>query len=130
MNAQLRRRWRVAVVIGALASSSVSFPASAGPAAGAASAAPILPAHTPEELRAQLAAHLTQARFSPALWGVKVISLDTGRTLFEHHADRLLSPASNAKLYTGAMALDRLGPDYRIVTPILATAKPDRDGVV
>ena len=87
-------------------------------------------AKTPAELRAQIAAHVTHARFSPVLWGVKVTSLDTGRTLFEHHADRLLSPASNSKLYTGALALDVLGPDYRIVTPILATAKPDAAGVL
>lgn len=82
------------------------------------------------ELRAQLEAHVGHARFDAAAWGVKVVSLDTGRTLFEHHADRLLSPASNSKLYTGALALDRLGGDYRIVTPILATVKPDASGVV
>src|SRR5947208_1294026 len=51
-----------------------------------------------------------------------------GRTLFEHHADRLLSPASNSKLYTSALVLDRLGPDYRITTPISASEKPDRAG--
>jgi D-alanyl-D-alanine carboxypeptidase/D-alanyl-D-alanine-endopeptidase (penicillin-binding protein 4) len=59
---------------------------------------------------------------------VKIASLDTGRVLFEHHADRLLSPASNSKLYTSALALDRLGADYRIVTPLLGTAKPDANG--
>ncbi|HUR58434.1 MAG TPA: D-alanyl-D-alanine carboxypeptidase, partial [Opitutaceae bacterium] len=52
-----------------------------------------------DELRAQLEAHVTQPRFSGALWGVKVMSLDTGRVWYEHHADRLLSPASNSKLY-------------------------------
>ncbi len=83
-----------------------------------------------ETLRAQCEAHVTQPRFSGALWGVKVVSLDTGRTLFEHHADRLMSPASNSKLYTGALALDRLGGDYRIVTPIFGTAKPDADGAL
>lgn len=81
-------------------------------------------------LRAQLEAHVGDDRFSGATWGVKVVSLETGRTLFEHHADRLLSPASNTKLYTGALALDRLGGDYRIVTPILAAARPDASGTV
>ncbi|MBL9190162.1 MAG: D-alanyl-D-alanine carboxypeptidase/D-alanyl-D-alanine-endopeptidase [Opitutaceae bacterium] len=80
------------------------------------------------ELRARLGAWLAHPRFSPGLWGVKVVSLDTGATLFEHHADRLMSPASNSKLYTGALALDRLGGDHRIVTPILGTAKPDETG--
>jgi serine-type D-Ala-D-Ala carboxypeptidase/endopeptidase (penicillin-binding protein 4) len=80
------------------------------------------------ELRARLEAHVAQTRFSGALWGVKVASLETGQVLFEHHADRLLSPASNSKLYTAALALDRLGGDYRIVTPLFATAKPDSNG--
>ena len=83
-----------------------------------------------EELRAQLEAHVTQPRFKAALWGVKIVSLDTGRTLFEHHGDRLLSPASNSKLYAGALVLDQLGGDYRIVTPIFAAGKPDRAGTV
>ncbi|MEO6245790.1 MAG: hypothetical protein ABIQ12_10165, partial [Opitutaceae bacterium] len=48
-------------------------------------------AQTVAELRAQIEAHVTQPKFSSALWGVKVTSLDTGRTLCEHHADRLLS---------------------------------------
>jgi D-alanyl-D-alanine carboxypeptidase/D-alanyl-D-alanine-endopeptidase (penicillin-binding protein 4) len=90
----------------------------------------ISPAHTLEDLRGQLAAHLAQPRFSSALWGVKIVSLDSGKTIWDHHSDRLMSPASNSKLYAGALALDRLGADYRIFTPILATAKPDAVGTV
>lgn len=82
------------------------------------------------ELQAQLTAHIEQPRFSGALWGIKVASLDSGKIIFEHHADRLMSPASNSKLYPGALALDRLGADYKIITPILATAKPDADGTI
>lgn len=86
------------------------------------------PAATLADLRAQLEAHVNSPRFNGALWGVKIISLDTGRTWFEHHAERLLSPASNSKLYTSALAFDRLGSDFRFVTPLLATAKPDATG--
>jgi len=81
-------------------------------------------------LQEKIAAHLGQPRFSGALWGVKIVSLDTGKTLFESHADRLLSPASNCKLFTGALALDRFGGDYKISTPIYATAKPNRSGTI
>ena len=87
-------------------------------------------AATVPELAGQIEAHLAEPRFQGALWGVKIVSLDSGKTIFEHHADRLMSPASNSKLYAGALALDRLGGDYRIVTPILATARPDADGIV
>ncbi len=102
----------------------------AEPAPGVAAKPAIPAAQTLAELQAQIAAHITQPRFSSALWGVKVVSLDTGRTLFEHHADRLMSPASNAKLYVAALALDQLGRDYRIVTPIRATAAPDVNGTI
>lgn len=95
-------------------------------------AAPLVskPARSVAELQAQIGKHVRQTRFAGALWGVKVASLATGKVLFEEHANRLLSPASNSKLYTAAMALDRLGGDYRIVTPIVATAKPEPDGTL
>ncbi|MBW8863543.1 MAG: D-alanyl-D-alanine carboxypeptidase/D-alanyl-D-alanine-endopeptidase, partial [Verrucomicrobia bacterium] len=85
---------------------------------------------TLDELRAQLTAQVEQPRFSGALWGIKIVGLDSGKVIFEHHADRLMSPASNSKLYPGALALDRLGADYHIITPLLATAKPDADGTL
>lgn len=81
-------------------------------------------------LQSKLADHLEQPHFASAVWSAKVISLDTGLTLFEHHPDRLMSPASNCKLFTGALALDRFGGDYRIATPVYATAKPDSRGTV
>ena len=74
-----------------------------------------------EPLRVQLAARLADPRFSAAEWGVKIVSLDSGRTVFEHHADRLMSPASNAKLYVAALALDRLGGNYRLPSSVYAT---------
>ncbi len=82
------------------------------------------------ELRAQLDARLNQPRFNGALWGVKVVSLDTGKTVYENHADRLMSPASNSKLYAAALALDTLGGDYQFATPILTTSKIGRNGIL
>jgi D-alanyl-D-alanine carboxypeptidase/D-alanyl-D-alanine-endopeptidase (penicillin-binding protein 4) len=76
----------------------------------------------------RLAVCLGQPNFSAAALGVKVVSLTTGQTLFEHNAGKLLKPASNAKLYSGALALDRLGPDYRIKTSLYATTRPDAEG--
>ncbi len=93
--------------------------------------APAVPPPTSlAELQARLAAHVEQPRFAPALWGVKVVSLSSGRVWFEHHSDRFLSPASNTKLYTGACALDVLGGDYVIRTPVLAATAPDAAGIV
>jgi D-alanyl-D-alanine carboxypeptidase/D-alanyl-D-alanine-endopeptidase (penicillin-binding protein 4) len=82
------------------------------------------------ELQQRLTAHINNPRFAAATWGVKVVSLDSGQTLFDHNAGKLFSPASNCKLYTMALALDQLGGDYRIKTSLYATAKPDRRGVL
>lgn len=81
-------------------------------------------------LQQQLSEHVTSDRFAGASWGVKVVSLDTGRTVFEHNAQKLLSPASNCKLYAVALALDELGGDYRIKTSLYTAAKPNRRGTV
>src|SRR5262249_18254647 len=72
----------------------------------------------------------SQSRFSAATWGVKIVALDSGKVVFEHNSQKLFSPASNAKLYTVALALDRLGPDYRIKTSLYAFAKPDEKGTL
>src|SRR5260370_42566559 len=77
------------------------------------------------ELQQQLSTHLSQPKFDAALWGVKVVSLDSGQVIFEQNSQKLFSPASNSKLYTVALALDRLGPDFRIKTSLYATATPN-----
>jgi len=82
------------------------------------------------ELQQQLAAHVAAPHFAGAMWGVKVVSLDSGKTLFEHNTEKLFSPASNCKLYTVAMALDQLGGDYRIKTSLYAAAKPGKRGTL
>ncbi|WP_448110049.1 D-alanyl-D-alanine carboxypeptidase/D-alanyl-D-alanine endopeptidase [Luteibacter jiangsuensis] len=65
--------------------------------------------------------HLAEPRFAAASWGISVVSLDDGRTVYAHDAGRLMLPASTAKLYTAAFALDRLGPDFRAHTDVLAS---------
>ena len=81
------------------------------------------------ELQARISAVLRKPELAPAMVGIKVTSLDTGKVLFEENADKLLRPASNMKLYTVATALDLLKPDYRFVTSVYAP-KPDAGGIV
>ncbi len=83
-----------------------------------------------EELRASLREVLRRPELAPAQLAVKVTSLDTGRTLFEENAGKLLLPASNMKLYTVAAALDRLSPDFRFKTSVYAARPPDTAGTV
>lgn len=65
-----------------------------------------------------------------AFWGVQVVDLASGQTLYARNADRLFVPASNAKLFTLALALMRLGADFKFETRVLADAAPDAAGVV
>ena len=54
-------------------------------------------------------------------FGIKIHSLERDKTLYSVHSNRLFAPASNVKLLTTAMALKRLGPDYRFRTDLYAT---------
>lgn len=81
-------------------------------------------------LQEQVTSFVTQPRFEGAIWGVKVVSLDSGATLAEFQPRVRQSPASNTKLYAGAVALDALGSDYRIRTPLLATTAVQADGTL
>ncbi|HEY3288380.1 MAG TPA: D-alanyl-D-alanine carboxypeptidase/D-alanyl-D-alanine-endopeptidase [Gemmatimonadaceae bacterium] len=63
-------------------------------------------------------------------WGVAVLSLDNGDTLFTRNADRQLLPASTMKLFTAAVALERFGANYRFVTEVLREGALGGDGTV
>ena len=76
----------------------------------------------------RIAEHVSQEKFAAAMWGIKVVSLESGKTIFETNAQKLLKPASNAKVFSGALALDVLGPDYKIKTSLLAKSGPDAAG--
>ena len=88
------------------------------------------PAPTVAVLQERLEARLRDPRFAGALWSAKVVSLRTGEIWFEHEPRRLMSPASNSKLYAAALALDRLGSEARLETPVLATVPVDSAGEV
>lgn len=82
------------------------------------------------ELQTRIAEILRKPELASAMVGIKVVSLNSGRVLFEENANKLLRPASNMKLYTVATALDRLSPDFRFTTSVYAAAKPDAAGVI
>jgi D-alanyl-D-alanine carboxypeptidase/D-alanyl-D-alanine-endopeptidase (penicillin-binding protein 4) len=85
---------------------------------------------TVSALRERILAHVTQPRFARAYWGLHVVSLETGRVLFTANADKWFVPASTVKLFTAALALDVLGPDFRIRTSVYADARPDAAGTL
>lgn len=57
-------------------------------------------------------------RYRYAHWGVFVLDTTSGEPLYTHNADTLFGPASVTKLFTAAAALDDLGRDYTLRTPV------------
>jgi len=63
-------------------------------------------------------------------WGILIADANTGQVLFEQNADRYFVPASNMKLFTTALALATLGPDYRFRTTLESLTEPAADGKI
>jgi D-alanyl-D-alanine carboxypeptidase/D-alanyl-D-alanine-endopeptidase (penicillin-binding protein 4) len=80
-------------------------------------------------LAAALDSVFADTAFAHAHWGVLVRSLDRGDVLYAHEPGKLVVPASNMKIVTGAVALETLGPEYRYRTRVAATA-PVRGGTI
>ena len=97
---------------------------------GARAATTNAPIRTMPELVAKLASQAAQPHLRQAALGVKIVALDSGRVIFELAPSALRKPASNNKLFTGALALDRFGSDFRIRTSVFAAGLPDANGVV
>jgi D-alanyl-D-alanine carboxypeptidase/D-alanyl-D-alanine-endopeptidase (penicillin-binding protein 4) len=70
------------------------------------------------------------ARAKSGKWGVLVVSLSTGDSLFTHNADEQLLPASTMKLFTSSLALDRFGADGKFETVVLRAGAIGSDGVL
>jgi D-alanyl-D-alanine carboxypeptidase/D-alanyl-D-alanine-endopeptidase (penicillin-binding protein 4) len=63
-------------------------------------------------------------------WGLLVVDSVTGETLYERNADSYFVPASNMKLLTTALALDKLGADFRFRTTLETTGTLSGDGLL
>ena len=63
-----------------------------------------------------------------AAWGILVVDAATRETLYEKSADKYFVPASNMKLFTTALALAKLGPDYRFRTTLEARGPLSAEG--
>ena len=98
--------------------------------AASSAAAPSVVSPAVAELRTQIRRVLDHPQIGRAFAAVKIVSLNSGQTLFEENADKLLNPASNMKMFTVAAALARLSPDARISTSVYAPARPDAAGAI
>ena len=61
---------------------------------------------------------LAAAPASKGDWGILIVDAQTGEPFIEKNADGYFVPASNMKLFTTALALAKLGPDYKFHTTL------------
>jgi serine-type D-Ala-D-Ala carboxypeptidase/endopeptidase (penicillin-binding protein 4) len=83
-----------------------------------------------DELARRINSAIDESDFAEARWGIKVVSMSSGATLYQRDADRSFIPASNMKIYTTGVALDLLGGDYRWRTSVYAKAQADQSGTL
>jgi serine-type D-Ala-D-Ala carboxypeptidase/endopeptidase (penicillin-binding protein 4) len=67
---------------------------------------------------ARVEALLDAAPSSKGDWGLLIVDAQSGKTLYAKNADSYFVPASNMKLFTTALALAKLGPDYKFHTTL------------
>ena len=63
-------------------------------------------------------------------WGLLIVDAETGATLYEQNPEKYFVPASNLKLFTTALALAKLGPDYRFHTTLETRGTLSPEGVL
>ena len=85
-------------------------------------AAPRSVAALATDLGSVLGAHTRSGK-----WGVIVVSVTRGDTLYAMNPDALLKPASIMKMMTTGLALERFGPDYTIKTQVMRDGRSTGD---
>jgi serine-type D-Ala-D-Ala carboxypeptidase/endopeptidase (penicillin-binding protein 4) len=61
-------------------------------------------------------------------WGIEIADRDSGEILYDRNADHFFMPASNAKLFTTALALATLGGNYQFRTTLESSTRIDPGG--
>lgn len=104
---------------------------------------PATPARTANPQKASVSARKAAAKFAQRAeallgsgptgkgeWGLVIVDAESGETLYQQNADRYFVPASNMKLFTTALALAKLGPEYRFHTTLETSGTISSAGVL
>jgi D-alanyl-D-alanine carboxypeptidase/D-alanyl-D-alanine-endopeptidase (penicillin-binding protein 4) len=78
----------------------------------------------------ELSTITSSPRYTHTSWGIIVVDPAAGKTLYDRNADEMYVPGSTTKLFSSTAVLEALGPDYRFVTPVYATAATGSGGTV
>jgi D-alanyl-D-alanine carboxypeptidase/D-alanyl-D-alanine-endopeptidase (penicillin-binding protein 4) len=100
------------------------------PTASATPATPQKVVQTLPSLQSFIAGRLARPELRRGRVGIKIVSLNTGKVVYEQDADKYFMPASNMKNFTVATAMEKLGPDFKFVTRVFAPAAVDSNGTI
>ena len=81
-----------------------------------------------KSLAARIETILADPEMARAFWGIEVVSLESGKTLYSQNSDKLFTPASNTKLFTTAAVLALIGPAYKFHTTVETAGTVDKYG--
>lgn len=79
----------------------------------------------PEEIQAIF----DKPMYDGATWGLRVVDLESGQVIYDTGPEEKLLTGSMRKLFSIALALDKLGPEHRFETPVYRRGEV-RDGVL
>lgn len=96
----------------------------------AASPTPQRQVETLTALQSKIRGKMLSANVARGRIGIKILSLNTGKVIFENDPEKYFTPASNMKNFTVAAAIERLGPNFRFSTKAFANALPDSSGTI
>ena len=91
---------------------------------------PVGPTQSLEELQSKIRQRLFDPSVRRGRVGVKIVSLNSGKVVFDQDSEKYFMPASNMKNFTVAAAMEKLGPDFKFVTSVYANALPDSNGTI
>jgi D-alanyl-D-alanine carboxypeptidase/D-alanyl-D-alanine-endopeptidase (penicillin-binding protein 4) len=89
-----------------------------------------LPVETLADLQAKIRSRILRSELSRGRVGIKIVSLNSGKVVFEQDAEKYFMPASNMKNFTVATAIEKLTPDFKFVTSVYAVSQPDANGAI
>jgi D-alanyl-D-alanine carboxypeptidase len=80
----------------------------------------------PDELR-QI---MNNPLYEGAIWGLRVVDLDTGELVYDLNPDMLFLMGSIRKLFTIGEALNEFGADFRFTTPVHRLGEVKEEGIL
>lgn len=89
-----------------------------------------LPLETLTDLQTKIRLRLARPEVRRGQVGIKIVSLNSGKVVFEENAEKYFMPASNMKNFTVAAGLEKLTPEFKFVTSVYAASTPDASGTI